>query len=201
MQDVAYARFNRLGPLSLRQRLREAKGGGADSRATSLMLHRAFAKDRNFTFLGGSLAMASVRDIVARKGNHIETIAPNVTVFEAAVYMTEKKIGALLILDEGRLVGIITERDILQRVVAKRRDVGETLVEEVMTTEIACCQSDTSIEEARGVMKNRRIRHLPVVDGDDRLLALISIGDLNAYQTTTQEQTIHLLHEYIYGIS
>jgi CBS domain-containing protein len=145
--------------------------------------------------------MASVRDIVARKGNHIETIAPSATVFEAAVYMNEKKIGALLILDETRLVGIITERDILQRVVAQRRDVGETLVEEVMTTEIACCQIDTSLEEARGVMKNRRIRHLPVVDADDRLLALISIGDLNAYQTTTQEQTIHLLHEYIYGLS
>ena len=145
--------------------------------------------------------MASVRDIVARKGDHIETIAPGATVFEAAATMTDKRIGALLIMDEGRMVGIITERDILQRVVAKRRDVGETLVEEVMTTEIACCQSDTSLEEARGVMKNRRIRHLPVVDGDDRLLAVISIGDLNAYQTPTQEQTIHLLHEYIYGIS
>ena len=145
--------------------------------------------------------MASVRDIVALKGNHIETIAPSATVFEAAVCMNEKKIGALLILDEARLVGIVTERDILQRVVAQRRDVGETLVEEVMTTEIACCQIDTSLEEARGVMKNRRIRHLPVVDQEDRLLALISIGDLNAHQSTAQEQTIHLLHEYIYGMS
>ena len=145
--------------------------------------------------------MASVRDIVARKGTHIEFVAPSATVFEAAVCMNDKKIGALLVLDQGRLLGIITERDILQRVVAQRRDVAETLVEEVMTTEVACCQSDTSLDEARGVMKNRRIRHLPVVDADERLLAVISIGDLNAYQTTTQEQTIHLLHEYIYGPS
>jgi CBS domain-containing protein len=145
--------------------------------------------------------MATVRDILSRKGSHIETVAPTATIFQAAVIMNEKKIGALLVLDEERLLGIITERDILQRVVAQRRDAGDSLVEEVMTTEIACCQSDTSLEEARGVMKNRRIRHLPVVDAEERLLGLISIGDLNAYQTTAQEQTIHLLHEYIYGMS
>jgi CBS domain-containing protein len=145
--------------------------------------------------------MATVHDILLRKGTHIETIAPTATVFEAALLMNEKRIGALLVLDLGRLVGIITERDILQRVVAQRRDAAETLVEEVMTTEVACCQENTSLEEARGVMKNRRIRHLPVVDAQERLVAMISIGDLNAYQTTAQEQTIHLLHEYIYGMS
>jgi CBS domain-containing protein len=145
--------------------------------------------------------MATVRDILAVKGNHIESIAPTATVFEAAVRMNNHKIGALLVLDEERLVGIVTERDILQRLVAQRRDAAETLVEEIMTTEVACCQRDTSLEEARGVMKNRRIRHLPVVDEGERLLALISIGDLNAYQSTAQEQTIHLLHEYIYGLS
>jgi CBS domain-containing protein len=145
--------------------------------------------------------MATVRDILSQKGNHIESIAPSATVFEAAVHMNDRKIGALLVLDQGRLVGIFTERDILRRVVAQRRDAAETLVEEVMTTEVACCQSDTTIDEARGVMKNRRIRHLPVVDAEEHLLALISIGDLNAYQSTTQEQTIHLLHEYIYGLS
>src|SRR5207342_2096333 len=132
-----------------------------------------------------------------RKRTHIEAIAPRTSVFDAAVRMNEKRIGALLVLDDGRLIGIITERDILQRVVAQRRDAAETLVEEVMTTEVACCQVDTTQEEARGVMMNRRIRHLPVVDGEERLLALISIGDLNAYQATAHEQTIHLLHEYI----
>ncbi len=145
--------------------------------------------------------MATVREILALKGNHIETIDPSATVFQAAVRMNEKKIGALLVLDLDRLVGIVTERDILQQIVALRRDPAETLVEEIMTTEVACCLVSTNLDEARGVMKNRRIRHLPVVDEDERLLALISIGDLNAYQSTAQEQTIHLLHEYIYGLS
>src|SRR5205807_4786498 len=122
-------------------------------------------------------SMATVRDILALKENHIASIAPAATVFEAAVRMNERKIGALLVLAQGRLVGIVTERDILQRVVAQRRDSAETLVEEVMTTEVACCQSDTTLEEARGVMKNRRIRNLPVLDASERLLALLSICD------------------------
>ena len=145
--------------------------------------------------------MATVRDILTTKGKHLLSTAPAATVFEAAVKMNEHKIGALLVCVDERLVGIVTERDILQRLVAQRRDPAQTTVEEIMTTEVACCRVETSIEEARGVMKNRRIRHLPVLDGSDRLQGMISIGDLNAYQTTSQEQTIHLLHEYIYGIS
>src|SRR2546421_79557 len=83
--------------------------------------------------------------------------------------------------------GLTTERDPLQRVVAQRRAAAAPLVEDVMTTEVACCGVDTTIDEVRGVLKNRRIRHLPVIDADEQLLALISIGDLNAYQTNTQE--------------
>jgi CBS-domain-containing membrane protein len=64
---------------------------------------------------------------------------------------------------------------------------------------VLCCTPDTTIDEARTVMKERRIRHLPVVDGEDRLLGLISIGDLNAYEAASQEQTIFLMSEYIYG--
>ena len=68
-----------------------------------------------------------------------------------------------------------------------------------MTAEVLCCTQETTVEEARGVMKNRRIRHLPVVDGGRRLQGLVSIGDLNAHEATSQEQTIYLLHEYLYG--
>ena len=68
-----------------------------------------------------------------------------------------------------------------------------------MTMEVLCCTLETTLEEVRGVMKNRRIRHLPVVDGDHRLEGLVSIGDLNAHEATSQEQTIYLLHEYLYG--
>jgi CBS domain-containing protein len=144
-------------------------------------------------------AMATAKDILALKGSHVTSIHPDATVFQAAVLMNEHKIGSVLVLEDGHLAGIFTERDILQRVVAQRRDAAATLVHDVMTTEVACCKLHTTLEEARGVMKNRRIRHLPVVDDDDRLLGLISIGDLNAHQTNTQEQTIHLLQQYIYG--
>jgi CBS domain-containing protein len=143
--------------------------------------------------------MATVREILARKGAHVFTIGPGATVLEAALLMNEHKIGSLAVIDDGRVVGMFTERDVLQRVVVEQRDSGTTSVGEVMTTEIVCGTPATTIEEARGAMKNRRIRHLPLVDDDRRLLGMISIGDLNAYQTSDHEQTIYLLQEYLYG--
>ena len=143
--------------------------------------------------------MSMVRDILARKGSHVLSIGAGATVLEAAKFMTEHKVGAVLVLDGERIEGMFSERDILQRVVAEGHDPAHTRVAEVMTTEVACCTPETSLEEARGAMKNRRIRHLPVVDGDSRLLGLISIGDLNAFQVADQEQTIFLLNEYLYG--
>jgi CBS domain-containing protein len=143
--------------------------------------------------------MATVSDILTVKGPDVASIHPEATVYEAAVRMNERKIGSLAVLHEGRLCGIITERDILQRVVAERRDPGTATVGDVMTAEVVCCRPHTPLEEARGVMKNRRIRHLPVLDDQERMLGLISIGDLNAHEANTQERTIHLLHEYIYG--
>jgi CBS domain-containing protein len=143
--------------------------------------------------------MTMVRDILAKKGSHVWSLGPQATVLEAARFMAENRIGAVLVLDGERLVGMFSERDILQRVVAEGRDPSRSTVGEVMTTEVACCTPDTSIEEARGAMKNRRIRHLPVIDGNERLLGVISIGDLNAFQVAHQEQTIFLMSEYLYG--
>jgi CBS domain-containing protein len=127
------------------------------------------------------------------------TIDAQASVLDAAIRMNEHKVGSLVVLGGGDVVGMFTERDVLQRIVAAQRDPALTPISEVMTVEIVCCTPDTSIEEARGVMKNRRIRHLPVLDGNRRLLGMISIGDLNAHQTTSQEQTIYFLHEYLYG--
>jgi len=143
--------------------------------------------------------MATVRDLLVVKGPHVLSIGPEATVLDAALVMNEHKVGSLLVMSGGQLIGIITERDILQRVVVPRRDPGVTPVLDVMTTEVICCQPHTSLEEARGVLKNRRIRHLPVVDEGKRLCGLISIGDLNAHETHDHERTIHVLHEYIYG--
>jgi len=143
--------------------------------------------------------MTTVHEILAAKGPEVQSIHPEATVYEAAVRMNEVRIGSLVVLHEGRLSGIITERDILMRVVAERRDPAQTRVSDVMTAEVVCGRPHTSLEEARGVMKNRRVRHLPITDEQGRLLGVVSIGDLNAHQETTQERTIHLLHEYIYG--
>jgi CBS domain-containing protein len=143
--------------------------------------------------------MACVKEILDAKGSQVLTIGQEASVLQAAKLMNEHKVGSLVVSDDGRLVGIFTERDVLCRVVGECRDPASTRVADVMSTEVACCTMATSIDEARSAMKNRRIRHLPVVDGDRRLLGMVSIGDLNAYQTNTQEKTIHLLHEYLYG--
>ncbi len=143
--------------------------------------------------------MATVRDILAVKGSQVWTVGREATVLQAALLMNEHKIGALVVLDQERVVGMFTERDVLRRVVGEQRDPNRTRVGEVMTSEVFGCTLETTLEEARGAMKHRRIRHLPVVEDGNRLLGLISIGDLNAQQVAHQEQTIHLLHEYLYG--
>jgi CBS domain-containing protein len=143
--------------------------------------------------------MATVKDILAVKGSHVLSISPEATALDAAVLMNDNKVGSLVVMRRNQLIGIVSERDILVRVVVRRIDAGQALVQDVMTTELICCQLHTTLEEARGVMKNRRIRHLPVVDDAKQLLGLISIGDLNAHEAHDHEFTIHILQEYIQG--
>ena len=144
--------------------------------------------------------MGSVSAILNQKeGQAIRCARPSDTVLAATQRMNEYSIGALLVIDEGRLVGIFTERDVLRRVVAAEHHPGRTLVVDVMTTEIAYCTPNTSIDDARNIFRQRRIRHLPVLDADGEVLGLISIGDLNAYDAQHQEVTIHYLHEYMHG--
>jgi CBS domain-containing protein len=143
--------------------------------------------------------MAVVRDLVAVKGSHVMSIGRQATVLDAAVLMNDFKIGALVVIECARVVGIITERDILSRVVAARRNPVEVLVDEVMTRDIVVCGPDSEVEEASLLMKERRVRHLPVIDAEGGMVGLISIGDVNAFHTESQEKTIYHLHEYIYG--
>src|SRR5580700_1388192 len=141
--------------------------------------------------------MATVKDILAVKGSQVLSIGPSASVLLAAHLMNEHRVGSVVVLDQGRVAGIFTERDVLRRVVGEQRDPAKTSVAEVMTSEVVCCTPQTALEELRGAMKNRRIRHLPVVDQEGRLLGLVSIGDLNAQLAAIQEQTIHLLQEYV----
>lgn len=146
------------------------------------------------------MVMATVRDLLAAKKVQLMAVGPEASVLDAALLMNEHKVGSLLVMDGGRLRGIITERDILQRVVAQRRDPSATRVHEVMTADVICCRLNTNIEEARVCMKERRVRHLPVLDDAEQLCGMVSIGDLNAHEAHSKDMTIHLLHEYIYGI-
>jgi CBS domain-containing protein len=144
--------------------------------------------------------MASVRDILAVKGSNVVQITPEATVFEAARRMTENRIGGLLVTEGNKICGVVTERDILRRVVAAGRDPGTSLVREIMTADVFCCHPHTSVEEARVAMKERRIRHIPVLD-NGQLCGLVSIGDLNAHEAQSKEMTIHLLNQYIHGFA
>ncbi|MCC6681784.1 MAG: CBS domain-containing protein [Phycisphaeraceae bacterium] len=143
--------------------------------------------------------MNQVRQILERKGSSIVSIRPHATVLEAAARMNEHQVGALVVQENERVVGMFTERDVLRRVVAERRDPAETTVDLVMTRDVICCRDSSDIDEARSLLMQKRIRHLPVLDDDDRLVGLISIGDLNAWQLDGHEIKIQHLEAYIYG--
>ena len=143
--------------------------------------------------------MPQVRDVIRVKGNHVHAVSPDTTVFDAIVQMNQHKIGAVLVMKREQVVGIFTERDVLRRVIGEERPPRKVTVGEVMTKDIICCEPDTDLEDVATIMKTRKIRHIPVCDGDGKVHGMVSIGDLNAYHTTNQEAQIHFLSEYIYG--
>ena len=143
--------------------------------------------------------MATLGDVLARKGRQVVSIGPQASVLEATQIMNRQQIGALIVEEEGRVLGMFTERDVLRRVVAEEKSPSTTRVDDVMTTDVVCGGRETSLEEAAAVMKNRRIRHLPVCDDDGQLEGLVSIGDLNAWEADGHETTIRFLSEYIQG--
>jgi len=142
--------------------------------------------------------MSTVQTILEKKGPQVYRISEDQTVLDAARLMNEHRIGALVVTRGGKLVGIFTERDILCRIVAAQRDPARTLVREVMTSPVACCTPQTRREECRAVMRSRRLRHLPVVDGD-RLVGMVSIGDVLEAAEADQVETIRYLYEYMIG--
>ena len=144
--------------------------------------------------------MATVQDLLNSKGSsELFTIGPSASVLEAVEAMNSRKIGALIVMDEGQVVGIFTERDVLQRVVGEMRRPAATTLEEVMSRQVVCVEPDTDLDEVSAVMKDRRIRHLPVCNSERKLVGMISIGDLNAYHSSHREAALHYLNEYVYG--
>jgi CBS domain-containing protein len=143
--------------------------------------------------------MATVQDVLTAKGSPLHTVDAHITVLQATQLMNEHKIGAVVVTDEGRVVGMFTERDVLARIVAEQRNPADIQVGQVMTREVICCEPDMDLDEVSAIMKNRRIRHLPVCASGGRVLGLVSIGDVNAHYASNQAQTIHFLSEYVYG--
>ena len=143
--------------------------------------------------------MPSVQDILSSKGSQVLSTSPDAVVLDAVNLMNRHKIGSLVVKDGDQVVGMFTERDVLRRVVGDEKNPATTKVGQVMTSKVVCCDPDADLDEVATLMKNRRIRHVPVCDDDGRLLGMISIGDVNAANTSTQEATIHFLNEYIYG--
>jgi CBS domain-containing protein len=141
--------------------------------------------------------MANVRDLLIQKSGEVVSIAPTASVLDAARRMNDRRLGSLVVLEGDALVGILSERDILQRVVAAGRAPADTPVREVMTSPVLTCVPETSVEECAAIMTQRRIRHLPVVEAGG-LRGMISIGDVLAYQVSEQQTTIQYLNSYMF---
>ncbi|HZF66501.1 MAG TPA: CBS domain-containing protein [Gemmatirosa sp.] len=143
--------------------------------------------------------MPTVRELIARKptDGSVVAVASTDTVLAAAHLMNERGIGGVVVLEAGRLTGIFTERDVMRRVVAERRDPETTTVGEVMTSPVLTVTPETTMDEVRQLITERRIRHLPVV-GDAGLAGVVTIGDVLAWEVAEQRFTIQHLENYVY---
>ena len=139
-----------------------------------------------------------VSSVLAEKGRQVYTIGKGVTVSQAVREMNEKGIGALVVTESGHPIGMFTERDVLRRVVDADKDPAMTRVSSVMTRNIVAIAPTDRVEEAMALMTERRMRHLPVIEGG-QLIGMISIGDLMRWITLHQEDQIRHMTEYITG--
>ncbi|MBI1996946.1 MAG: CBS domain-containing protein [Deltaproteobacteria bacterium] len=142
--------------------------------------------------------MKKVRDILEHKGRNVWSIEPDASVFDALKLMAEKDIGALIVLDGGNLVGIISERDYARKIVLLGRASPTTQVKEIMTTDVVCVDPERNVDECMALVTERRVRHLPVLE-NGKLIGLISIGDLVKSIITEQQFIIEQLERYITG--
>jgi CBS domain-containing protein len=136
--------------------------------------------------------------ILAQKGTEFFSTSPDATVFEAIELMANKNIGALLVIQEGKLVGLISERDYTRKVMLRGKRSRETQVREIMSSDLTVVSSREPVENCLRMMTDKRVRHLPVLDGDT-IRGVISIGDLVKWVIATQSAAIAHLEMYISG--
>ena len=142
--------------------------------------------------------MKTVKEVLAAKGAAVTTISPDASVLSALISMAENEIGALIVLENDRVVGIISERDYARKVVLKGKFSENTPVREIMSAPPLVVNPGQSVEECMALMTNKRFRHLPVLD-DGRLVGIVSIGALDKNIISDQKFLIQDLKEYICG--
>jgi CBS domain-containing protein len=140
--------------------------------------------------------MKTIDTILEEKGREVVSIGPNATVYEALKLMAERNVGAVVVIEDGKPVGLLSERDYARNVILKGRASHDTPVREIMETRVACVSPAHTPDECMALMTEKRTRHLPVMDGD-RLVGLISIGDLVKSIIDEQKVVIEHLERYI----
>lgn len=142
--------------------------------------------------------MRTAKDILATKGNDVWSVRPEDTVFDAVKEMADKQVGALLVMDGDKLVGIVTERDYARKVILEGKSSKESAVKDVMTRQVLCVAPERTIDECMALMTDKRARHLPVVD-HKKVIGVVSIGDLVKAVISEQQVLIDQLQHYITG--
>jgi CBS domain-containing protein len=146
------------------------------------------------------MMMTTVQQVLDRKGSEVWHISPDATVFDAIAKMAEKDVGSLAVMDGNELVGVFTERHYARNVFLKGRASPKTLVRDVIEEQVYIARPEQTVEQCMALMTDRRVRHLPVVDGK-KLIGIISIGDLVKSIIDQQEFIIGQLEHYIHGQS
>lgn len=142
--------------------------------------------------------MGKVKDILDFKGNAVYHVSPDVTVYHAIEVMCEKNIGGLVIIENGKMVGIFTERDYARKLILKGRSSKDTLIKDLMTTKVFTVTPDTSIEQCMRMMSDKKFRHIPVEENGE-LVGVISISDVVRSVINEQKSIIEHLEQYIAG--
>lgn len=142
--------------------------------------------------------MKSLNQLLAAKGGQVYSIRPDATVLDALKLMAQKDVGALLVMEDTRLLGILSERDYARKVILQGKSSQDVPVREIMTADVVKVDPSKTVEDCMALMTQRRVRHLPVCEGD-KLIGLVSIGDLVKEVIAEQEQTIKQLESYIHS--
>ncbi len=142
--------------------------------------------------------MTKVKQLLDEKGRDVWSVGPQETVLEAIKRMAEKGIGALVVLENGKLVGLISERDYARKVILKNKASQDTTVREIMTSPVLCGRPEQTVDECMALITEKRIRHLPIID-KEQVIGVISIGDLVKSIIADQKFVIEQLEHYITG--